>query len=49
MSSQVSTTKKLVSASALMASGTLISRILGLVRVMLIVYILGNNLHIVRP
>lgn len=43
MSSQVSTTKKLVSASALMASGTLISRILGLVRVMLIVFILGNT------
>ncbi|MGV8847258.1 murein biosynthesis integral membrane protein MurJ [Tessaracoccus sp.] len=43
MSSQVSTTKKLLSASALMASGTLISRILGLVRVMLIVFILGNT------
>ena len=47
MSSQVTTnvssTKKLLSASALMASGTLISRILGLVRVMLIVFILGNT------
>ena len=43
MSSQVSTTKKLLSASALMASGTVISRILGLVRVMLISIILGNT------
>ncbi|MEO7588167.1 MAG: murein biosynthesis integral membrane protein MurJ [Arachnia sp.] len=43
MSSQVSTTKKLVSASALMASGTLISRVLGLARVMLIAIILGNT------
>ncbi|MDO5735326.1 MAG: murein biosynthesis integral membrane protein MurJ [Propionibacteriaceae bacterium] len=43
MSTQVSTTKKLLSASVLMASGTLVSRILGLVRVMLIVYILGNT------
>lgn len=42
MSSQVSTTKKLLSASALMASGTLISRILGFARVALIVFILGN-------
>lgn len=41
--SQVSSTKKLVSASALMASGTLISRALGLVRVMLIAVILGNG------
>ncbi len=43
MSSQVSTTKKLLSASALMASGTLISRILGFVRVALIAFILGNG------
>lgn len=43
MSSQVSSTRKLVSASALMASGTLISRALGLVRVMLIAFILGNG------
>lgn len=42
MSSQVSTTKKLLSASALMAAGTLISRILGFARVALIVFILGN-------
>ncbi len=43
MSSQVSSTKKLLSASALMASGTLISRILGFARVALIVFILGNG------
>ena len=43
MSSQVSTTKKLVSASALMASGTLVSRVLGFVRVMMIAFILGNG------
>ncbi len=43
MSNQVSSTKKLVSASALMASGTLISRALGLIRVMLIAFILGNG------
>ncbi len=43
MSSQVSTTKKLLSASVLMASGTLISRILGFVRVALIAFILGNG------
>lgn len=43
MSEQVSSTKKLVSASALMASGTLISRALGLIRVMLIAFILGNG------
>ncbi|MGO1489384.1 MAG: murein biosynthesis integral membrane protein MurJ [Arachnia sp.] len=42
MSSQVSSTKKLLSAGALMASGTLISRILGFARVALIVFILGN-------
>lgn len=43
MSPEVSTTKKLVSASALMASGTMISRALGLVRVMMIAFILGNG------
>lgn len=43
MSSQVSSTKRLVSASAVMASGTLVSRILGLVRVMLIAVIFGNG------
>lgn len=41
--SQVSSTRKLVSAGALMASGTLVSRALGLVRVMLIALILGNG------
>lgn len=41
--SQVSSTRKLVSASALMASGTLISRFLGLLRVILISFILGNG------
>lgn len=40
---QVSSTRKLVSASALMASGTMISRILGVVRVVLISFILGNG------
>ncbi len=43
MTSNVSTTKKLVSASALMASGTLVSRALGLVRVMMVAFILGNG------
>lgn len=41
--SQVSSTKKLLSASAVMASGTLISRALGVLRVMLIAFILGNG------
>ena len=41
--SQVSSTKKLLSASALMASGTLISRLLGMLRVVLISFILGNG------
>ena len=41
--SQVSSTKKLVSASAIMASGTLVSRVLGMLRVVLIVYILGTG------
>ena len=40
--SQVSSTKRLVSASAIMASGTLISRVLGVVRVALLAFILGN-------
>lgn len=40
---QVSSTKKLLSASAIMASGTLISRVLGMLRVMLIAFILGNG------
>lgn len=41
--SQVSSTKKLLSASAIMASGTLISRALGMLRVVLIAFILGNG------
>lgn len=41
--SQVSSTKKLLSASAVMASGTLISRALGMLRVVLIAFILGNG------
>ncbi|NLE96558.1 MAG: hypothetical protein GX596_01020 [Propionibacterium sp.] len=40
---QVSSTRKLLSASALMASGTLISRILGMLRVVLIAFILGQG------
>lgn len=43
MAPKVSSTKKLVSASALMASGTLVSRALGLVRVMLVAFIFGNT------
>lgn len=39
----VSSTRKLLSASALMAGGTLISRALGIIRVMLIAFILGNG------
>ncbi|AQX15731.1 MULTISPECIES: murein biosynthesis integral membrane protein MurJ [Tessaracoccus] len=41
--SQVSSTKRLVGASAIMASGTMISRVLGVIRVMLIAFILGNG------
>ena len=41
--SQVSSTRKLVGAGAVMASGTMISRILGVIRVMLIAFILGNG------
>lgn len=41
--SQVSSTKKLLSASASMAAGTMISRVLGVVRVMLVAFILGNG------
>ncbi|SDY76755.1 murein biosynthesis integral membrane protein MurJ [Tessaracoccus flavus] len=41
--SQVSSTRRLVSASAIMASGTLISRALGVGRVMLLAFILGNG------
>ena len=41
--SQVSSTKRLVSASAVMASGTLLSRALGVIRVMLLAFILGNG------
>lgn len=41
--SQVNSTKKLLSASAIMASGTLISRALGMLRVMLIAFIIGNG------
>lgn len=40
--SQVSSTRRLVSASAIMASGTLVSRVLGVLRVMLITFILGT-------
>ncbi len=36
-------TKRLLSASAVMASGTLVSRLLGFVRVVLIAFILGNG------
>ncbi len=36
-------TKRLLSASAVMASGTLVSRLLGFVRVILIAFILGNG------
>ncbi|MFV0428114.1 MAG: murein biosynthesis integral membrane protein MurJ [Arachnia sp.] len=43
MSQESTSTKRLVSASAIMASGTLVSRALGLVRVMLIAFILGNG------
>ncbi|GAA3876803.1 murein biosynthesis integral membrane protein MurJ [Tessaracoccus defluvii] len=39
--SDVSSTRKLVSASALMASGTMISRVLGVVRVAMLAFILG--------
>ncbi len=39
----VSSTRKLLSASALMAGGTLVSRALGILRTMLIVFILGNG------
>lgn len=41
--SQVSSTKKLLSASAVMASGTLVSRALGMLRVMLLAFIIGNG------
>lgn len=41
--SQVSSTRKLLSAGALMASGTMISRVLGMLRVVLIAFILGNG------
>ena len=41
--SQVSSTKKLLSASAFMAAGTMISRVLGVVRVMMVAFILGNG------
>ena len=41
--SQVSSTKRLVSASAVMASGTLLSRILGVLRVALLAFIFGNT------
>lgn len=39
----VSSTRKLLSASVLMACGTLVSRALGIIRVMLISFILGNG------
>lgn len=39
----VSSTRKLLSASVLMAAGTLVSRALGIIRVMLIAFILGNG------
>ena len=41
--SQVSSTRKLVGAGAVMASGTMISRILGVIRVMMVAFILGNG------
>ncbi len=41
--SQVSSTRKLIGAGAIMASGTMISRILGVIRVMLVAFILGNG------
>lgn len=41
--SQVSSTKRLLSASAIMASGTLVSRILGMVRVALLAFIFANG------
>ena len=43
MSTQVSSTKRLLGASAVMASGTMISRVLGVLRVMLVAFILGNG------
>ena len=39
----VSSTRKLLSTSVLMAGGTLVSRALGIIRVMLISFILGNG------
>ncbi|MFT3888240.1 MAG: murein biosynthesis integral membrane protein MurJ [Arachnia sp.] len=41
--SQVSSTRRLLGASAVMASGTMISRVLGVVRVALVAFILGNG------
>ena len=41
--SGVSNTRKLLSASALMAAGTLVSRGLGILRTMLVAFILGNG------
>ena len=41
--SLVSSTRKLVGAGAVMASGTMISRILGVIRVMMVAFILGNG------
>jgi putative peptidoglycan lipid II flippase len=43
VSTQVSSTKRLLGASAVMASGTMISRVLGVLRVMLVAFILGNG------
>ena len=42
-SGEVSSTRKLLSASALMAAGTLVSRGLGILRTMLVAFILGNG------
>jgi len=39
----VSSSRKLLSASALMAAGTLVSRGLGILRTMLVAFILGNG------
>jgi len=36
-------TKRLVSASVLMASGTALSRVMGFFRLMLLVYLFGNG------
>ena len=42
MSEATNSGRKLLSATAVMASGTMVSRVLGLVRAVLIAFILGN-------